>query len=82
MYSEIASEIWGELRRFVNTVDREEAAEILVSILIDNDEEPADIKSAFAGDSEVKRALTSYLDQDTEEEYDEEEADYDDDENY
>jgi hypothetical protein len=82
MHSNIASEIWGELKRFVNTVDREEAADVLVSLLIDNDEDPDDIKSAFKGDSDVKHALTAYMDQghdeseDDEEDYDE--ADFDD----
>jgi len=81
MHSNIANEIWGELKRFVNTVDRDEAADILVSLLIDNDEDPDDIKSAFKGDSDVKRALTVYMDQghDESEEDDEyEEADFDD----
>ena len=71
MYSDIANEIWGELKRYVNTVDREEAAETLVSILIDNDESAEDIKQAFKGDSDIKRALASYL-EDEEAEYEEE----------
>lgn len=74
MNSTIASEIWGELRRFVNTVDRQEAADTLVSILIDNDEDPDDIKSAFVGDPEIKIALSNYLTEDIDE-YDEEEDD-------
>jgi hypothetical protein len=74
MYSDIANEIWGELKRYVNTVDREEAAETLVSILIDNDESAEDIKQAFKGDSDIKRALASYL-----EDEEEAEAEYDDD---
>ena len=81
MHSHIAAEIWGELKRYVNTVDREEAAETLVSILIDNDEDPEYIRDVFKGDADVKRALTNYLDDNKfeEEEYDEEE---DDDDNY
>jgi hypothetical protein len=87
MHSDIASEIWGELKRFVNTVDREEAADILVSLLIDNDEDPDDIKSAFKADSDVKRALTAYMDQghdESEEDEDYDEAEYfdSDEENY
>jgi hypothetical protein len=72
MYSDIANEIWGELKRYVNTVDREEAAETLVSILIDNDESAEDIKQAFKGDSDIKRALASYLEDEEEAEYEEE----------
>lgn len=78
MHSEIASEIWGELKRYVNTVDREEAAETLVSILIDNDESAEDIKQAFKGDADIKRALASYIDDEEEEaEYEEEEDEED-----
>ena len=54
-------EIWNELKRHINIVDREEAAENLVSVLIDNDVDADDIKSSFKSDSDVKRALTSYL---------------------
>lgn len=75
MHSEIASEIWGELKRYVNTVDREEAAETLVSILIDNDESAEDIKQAFKGDTDIKRALASYIDDEEEEIEDEDESD-------
>lgn len=62
MHSEVASEIWGEIKRYVNTVDRQEAAETLVAVLIDHDEDVEDIRNAFKGDSDVKRALTAYLD--------------------
>jgi len=61
MSVELASEIWSELKRYVNTVDRDEAAEILVSVLIDNDFAADEIRDTFKGDSEVKRALASYL---------------------
>lgn len=64
MNESVASEIWGELKRYVNTVDRAEAAETVVSILIDNDCSVDDIKDAFSGDIDIKRALTAYLDND------------------
>jgi hypothetical protein len=70
MTSQVASEIWGELKRYVNTVDRSEAAETLVAVLIDHDEDVEDIRDAFKHDSDVKRALTAYLDNDKS--YDEE----------
>jgi len=60
----IAAEIWGELKRFVNTVDRAEAAETVVQILLDNDSNVDDIRTAFAGDRDIKTALTTYLDND------------------
>jgi hypothetical protein len=80
MSVELSKEIWDELKRYVNTVDRADAAETLVSVLIDNDVDADDIKSTFKSDSEVKKALTSYL-KDHEDEYDEEddeEEDYED----
>ena len=75
----VASEMWSELKRYVNTVDREEAAETVVAILIDNDCDVDDIKDTFKGDADIKRALTAYLDNDkdyAEEDEVEEEEDY------
>lgn len=85
MSVELAKEIWDELKRHVNVVDRDDAAETLVSVLIDNDCDADDIKSVFKSDSAVKAALAHYLkdhaddDEDEDEEdfeYDEEEDDY------
>lgn len=85
MSEELASIIWGELKRYINTVDRAEAAETVVQILMDNDSDVEDIRSAFTGDRDIKAALTSYLDNDKdyveEEEYDEDE-DYNEDEDW
>jgi hypothetical protein len=77
MSVELASEIWSEIKRYVNSVDRNEAAETLVSVLIDNDVSAEEIKSAFKGDGDIKRALAEYLkeEEDLEEEEDD---DYDD----
>ena len=75
----VASEIWSELKRYVNTVDRAEAAETIVSILIDHDSTVDNIKDAFKGDVDIKRALTTYLDNDKsyeDEEEEDEEEDY------
>ena len=87
MSEAIASEIWGELKRFVNTVDRAEAAETVIQILMDNDSDVEDIRDAFKGDTDIKRALTAYLDNDKDyvEDDDEEEPedeDYDEDEDW
>lgn len=83
MSVELSKEIWDELKRYVNPQDREEAAETLVSVLIDNDCDAPEIKSIFKSDSEVKAALASYLkdhaDDEEEEEYDEEDFEEDDD---
>jgi hypothetical protein len=85
MSEAIAAELWGELKRYVNTVDRAEAAETVVQILMDNDSDVEDIREAFKGDSDIKRALTSYLDNDKdyaededEDELNEDEEDYND----
>ncbi len=77
----VASEIWSELKRYVNTVDRAEAAETIVAILIDHDATVDNIKDAFKGDVDIKRALTTYLDNDKsyeDEEEEDEEEDYND----
>jgi len=76
----LAKEIWDEIRRYVNTVDRDEAAETLVSVLIDNDVDADEIKDTFKSDSEIKRALTHYLKDHADEDEDEDEdEDYEDD---
>ena len=85
MSVELAKEIWSELRRHINTVDRDEAAETLVAVLIDNDVDADEIKSVFKSESDIKRALASYIKDhaDTDEEEDEEFDDDDgDDEDY
>ena len=74
----VASEVWSELKRYVNTVDRGEAAETIVAILVDNDCDVDDIKNAFKGDSDIKRALTAYLDNDKSYEDEDEEAEEED----
>ena len=78
MTETVASEIWSELKRYVNTVDRAEAAETIVSILIDHDSDIEDIRDAFKSDSDIKRALTVYLDNDKD--YAEDEEDINEDE--
>lgn len=77
---ELASEIWTEVKRYINAVDRNEAAETVVNILIDNDVDAEDIKAAFKGDGDIKRALADYLKE--EEELEEEEEDSYDDDDY
>jgi hypothetical protein len=75
----IANEVWQEVKRYIQQQDRAEAAEALVSVLIDNDIGAEEIKAVFKSDNEVKQALKQYLDdhaEDDEEEYD----DYDEEE--
>jgi len=83
MSVELSKEIWDEIKRYVNTVDRAEAAETLVSVLIDNDIDADEIKTTFKSDSEVKRALAHYLkDHEEDEEDEDEDEDLDNDEDY
>ena len=79
MTETVVSEIWSELKRYVNTVDRADAAETIVSILIDHDSDVEDIRDAFKGDSDIKRALTVYLDNDKDYAEDDEGTDEDED---
>jgi len=76
----VANEIWSELKRYVNTVDRAEAAETVIAILIDHDSDVEDIRNAFKGDTDIKKALTAYLDNDKDYTEDEEEFSEDEDE--
>jgi len=77
MAVDIVHEVWQELKRHISTADRSEAADSLVSLLIDNDFDAEDIKQSFKGDSDVKRALSDYLKEDEDLEEDQED-DYDD----
>jgi hypothetical protein len=77
MSIEVAAELWGELKRYVNTVDREEAAESVVALLIDNDYDADEIRDAFKGDSDIKRALAAYTSNDDIEEEVEDDEDFD-----
>jgi len=76
---DLASEIWSELKRHISTVDRAEAAENIVNVMIDNGYDSAEIRDAFKGDSDIKNVLSAYLD-DQEDEEEEEYEDYEEDE--
>jgi hypothetical protein len=86
MSVDLAYDLWNELKRFIGGADRAEAADSMVNLLIDNDFDADDIRSAFKGDAEVKRAVEVYLDDRAvvdDEEYDDEYDDVDDeDEDY
>ena len=80
MSVELSREIWDEIKRYVNTVDRSEAAETLISVLIDNDVVADEIRDTFKGDAEVRRALTSYLKDHADEDEEDDDEDLHDDE--
>jgi hypothetical protein len=83
MSIELSREIWNELKRYVNTVDRDEAAATLVAVLIDNDADADEIKAVFKTEPDIKRALASYLkdhadDEDDEDLHEDDDDDYED----
>lgn len=78
MHSLIASELWDEFRRFIGSADREEAADIMITVLINNDEAVEDIRSAFSADADVRKALTAYTDADDPDQSSDEDDDADD----
>jgi hypothetical protein len=74
MSVDVIGEIWTELKRYINVVDRADAAESVVSVLIDHDIDADEIRAWFKGDSDIKTALSDYLSVDSEsEEYEEDE---------
>ena len=79
MSVEVAHDLWNELRRFLSTPDRAEAADCVVAVLIDNDHDAEDIRQVFKGDKDIKQSLGSYLD-DNDSEPEEEPENFDEDE--
>lgn len=80
---DIAIDLWTELKRYVPVPDRGEVADLMINLLIDNDYSAEEIKDAFKGDADVKRALQSYLDDaeddgddDTDEDYENDDSNY------
>jgi hypothetical protein len=67
----VINEIWSELKRYMNSVDRGDAADTVVSVLIDNDYSAEEIRDAFRGDTDIKRSLAEYLDSDKQDDEDE-----------
>jgi hypothetical protein len=84
MSVDLAAAVWEELKRYVGTLDRTEAADAMVNLLVDSNFDSDEIRNAFRGDAEIKKALNAYISdqEDDEEESDNEDADYDDDEDY
>jgi hypothetical protein len=75
MTEQVVAEIWSELKRYINLHDRAEAADTVLSVMIDHDCDAADIRAAFATDPDIKAALAAHLD-------DAEDDDYVDDEDF
>lgn len=75
MSLELTVDLWDELKRYINVVDRPDAAENLVAIMVDHDYAAEDIAPFFAHDADVKRALSSYSNQ-LDEDFDDDDDDY------
>ncbi len=80
MELDLIQESWQELRKFINTMDRSDAAEGLVSVMIENGVAAEDIHTAFGSDKDIRSALSPYLDDKDTEEDDYDELNIDDDE--
>ncbi len=73
-------EIWKVVRPSLETGDVDEAAEMLVNYLVDNDYDTADIKSTFKRDAAIQEALSFFVEKPDDGLYhEEEEEDFDDD---
>ena len=70
----IVSEVWDVLRSHIDMNDRDDAADNLINLLIDNNYEADEIRNAFRGEKEILNALKNYI---AEQEEDYEEEDYD-----
>ena len=85
----LVNEIWKVLKPSIEAGDMNGAAETLVNYLVDEDYSPNEIKQVFRGDSDIKDALTYYLESPSdglyhgvEEDLFDEDADEDSDEDY
>jgi uncharacterized protein (UPF0305 family) len=82
MTEQLTADIWREIKRYINPSERGEAADTMLSVMIDHDCDIDDIRTAFAGDSIMKQALSAHLDaseepeEEYDEDYDEEESEY------
>lgn len=69
----LAKAIWDELKPYISTVDRAEAADLFVNTLIDHDIDPEVIVQGFRGDKEIRNAVNANVMETPEEEEDEDE---------
>lgn len=81
MELDLVQESWQELRKYINTMDRSDAAEGLVSVLVENGVAAEDIQTVFDRDPDIRSALSMYLDDtgDDDEDNDYDELNFDDD---
>lgn len=77
MSVDLAAAVWEEIKRYIGPMDRTEAADSLVNLLVDSNYDADDIRDSFRGDADVKKALQAYLD-DHADQADEDDIEYDD----
>ena len=82
MSVDLAATVWEELKRYIGTLDRTEAADAMVNLLVDSNFDSDEIRNAFKGEAEIKKALNAYISdrEDDEEEFDDVDDDDDEDE--
>ena len=79
MSLDFVAEVWDALRNHIDFNERKEAADTLVTLLVENNYEADEIKEAFRGEKEILTAVKDYASEhEAEEEY--EEDDYEEDE--
>jgi hypothetical protein len=76
MSLDTVSEVWEVLREHIDLNDRRDAADSLVTYLIENNYEVEDIKDTFR-DKDITKALKDYADEHFQEEEYEEDEDQD-----
>jgi hypothetical protein len=69
-------EVWKVVRPSIETGDIDEAAEMLVNYLVDNDYDTSEIKSMFKRDPAVQDALSFFMEKPEDGLYHEEEEEY------
>ena len=79
MSVDLAQAVWEELKRYIGPLDRTEAADSLVNLLVDSNFDADDIRNSFKGDVEIKKALQGYLDDHNDEEEIDDDNDFDED---
>ena len=79
MSLDFVAEVWDALRNHIDFNERKEAADTLVTLLVENNYEADEIKEAFRGEKEILTALKDYASEhEVEEEYEEYDEDDDD----
>ena len=76
MKLDLIAEVWDALRDHIDLIDRGDAADTLVNLLIDNNYEVDEIKDTFK-DKDITTALKGYAEQHFQDEEYEEEQDTD-----